>query len=287
MRVIRATDMRRCEQPRLDAFDDTRLDAACVTIAGVTMELRTNVPGLAQGFAHRFSEHPADGPADFVYYVREDASGYALWCDRDGAWRWDGALPLDAIVFLTDAAAIAALVRYDDSLVSIHAAGVACHGIAAAIAADSTGGKTTTALACAQAGMEVYSDERVLLRDGVLHPFLRRVNVREGGAQLLGIEAGELSWRETFGAGAAAQPAPLRALFVIAGKGARPAVEAIDTSSAVSAIARWLDCKGDPLRRTAHAVSIVRSVRSFALTLGSPQDTARAIQSTLQASLVA
>lgn len=287
MRVIRATEMRLCESPARDILAEQSYHVACASIAGVTLELRTNVPGLAAAFAQRFAEHAQTAAIDFTYFVRQDSNGYVLWCDHDRAWRWDGLLPLDAVLFLTEAAAMSSLVHYDGSLASMHAAGVAYEGVAAAIAADSTGGKTTTALACARAGMQVYSDERVLLRGDVVHPFLRRCRVREGGARLLNIDAGEFAWRDLIGERVAASPATLGALFVIAGKGPCAHAEPVETASALQAVARWFDCKGDALERMAHCVRAVRGAQCFALTLGSPEDTAAKIRSVLQGRLAA
>jgi hypothetical protein len=266
------------------------------TIGGVTIEIRTNVTGLAAAFAHRYSDHPPVRRPDFTFTVAEESNGYVLWSRHDGVWRWlDGRLSLDAVLFLTDATAMSAVIHYDERLATMHAAGVQYRGVTAAIAADSEGGKTTTALACARAGFRVYSDERVMLRDGVVVPFLRRCRVRDESAGLLCDDSADsltmqlqqnraISWTETFGADCVAGPASLHALFVIAGK-AGPRIEPIEWSNALPAITRWFDCKGGALQRMARAVSTLQNVRCYRLFLGTPGETATALAQVLEAGI--
>lgn len=288
MRSIRADELMHCNIPKSGTPTAVHADSTAITIAGVTMELRTNVPGLVDAFRSRYCDHPPLSTPDFVYYVTSDAGGYTMWCEHDGALRWPhGALPLSAVLFLADAAAIAALIHFDPRLVSMHAAGIEFGGIAAAIAADSHGGKTTTALACARAGMRVYSDERVLLRESLVLPFLRRCSVRAGAAQLLHAGDGStfanaladsagVSWMQTFGAQCAAPPAPLAAVFLIAGKGEVNIVP-VDAARLMPDILRWFDCRAGGMQRVSRAVALLRSAHCYMLTLGAPDETARAI----------
>jgi hypothetical protein len=281
MRVIRASDLELTDRPQQDAVARLR-DNARVCIAGIAFELRTNVPGLAPAFALRYSDHAASDAPQFFYYVYATGDGYVFWCDHDRAFRWHGTLPVDAILFLADAAAVSALVHFDASLVSMHGAGIAYNGAAAGILADSEGGKTTTAIACARAGMQVYSDERILLRGQLVQPFLRRCRVREGGAALLRLDVHrELSWSESFGDAVLAQPQPLRHLFVIGGRSATPRVQPLPLNDALRAAGRWFDCAGTSLERTARTLQAVRSARCLSLTLGTPEETARCIRSVL------
>lgn len=277
MQLIHAGQLQRCTPPQHVA-PSANVESSRVTIAGITMELRSNVPGLPAALAHRYADHPVHDAVDFTYYVFEDDAGYAMWCAHDGAWQWPyGALPLDAVLFLADAAAIAALIDYDDRLASVHAAGVECAGVAAAITADSGGGKTTTALACARAGMRVYSDERVLVRDLTVTPFLRRCSLRDEQMR----PYASISWKQLFGAQCVAPPAQLRALFVIRGKGA-VSIEPIEPAQALGSVGRWFACKGDTWRRMSRAMTLLRSLRCYALTLGAPHDSALAIRAVLE-----
>jgi hypothetical protein len=281
MRVIRATDLRACEKPPPRAAVELT-HAVTVRIAGVRFSLNTNLAGLADAFALRYAEHLDNGEPHFSYNVLRQSESYVFWCDHAGAWAWGGRLPVDAILFLADAAAISALIHYDAALASMHAAGIAYNNGAAAIIADSEGGKTTTAIACARAGLQVYSDERVLLRGNVVQPFWRRCRLRAGGAQLLGITSqSELSWRELFGDAALASPAPLRTVFVVAGRASRPRIREIQTAAALRAAGKWFDCSGTPLERTARALQAVRFAACFSLELGHPDETARAIRAML------
>ena len=161
--------------------------------------------------------------------------------------------------------------------------------LAAAIAGHSAAGKTATLLACARRGMRVYSDERVLLRQTIVHPFLRRCSVRGAGARLLLADQDadrlpdalrtlpQLSLKLCFGAEAIAPPRPLRALFAIAGTGHCAALELIDTAAALPAITGWFDARGDMVDRVSRAIGMLRKVRCYRLTLGTPDETAAAI----------
>lgn len=290
MRVIRA------EQLTQGAHRDTaRLEQHCsytasCTIAGITMELCTDMPEVARLFALRYADHHAAAEPDFRYYVATVRGGYAFWCGHAPSWRWtQGPLPPDAVLFLADAVAISALIRFDTHLSSMHAAAVEYGGVAAAIAGNSTAGKTTTLLAAARRGMRIYSDERALLRRTIVHPFLRRCSVRTAGARLLLADRDddalgrmlrftpELSLRTCFGSEAIATPRPLRALFVLSGAGYCAALEQIDAASALPAISRWFDARGDTIDRISGAVATLRGVQCYRLTLGSPDESAAAI----------
>lgn len=290
MRVIRAEQLTRSAGSEYAKLENHCTHTATCEIAGVAMQLCTDMPEVARLFALRYADHPATRTPDFRYYAATVRGGYAFWCAHASSWRWSqGALPADAVVFLIDAVALAALVRFDERLSSMHAAAVEYAGVAGAIAGNSTAGKTTTLLACARRGMRLYSDERALLREGLLHPFLRRCSVRAAGARLLLAErdgdalasalrtAPELSLRICFGSGAIAEPRPLRALFVLNGSGHCAALEEIDTAAALPAITRWFDTRGDTMDRISGAISALRDVRCYRLMLGSPDESAAAI----------
>lgn len=276
MQLINASQLQRCAAPQHDAGEGA-IESCRIAVAGITMELRSNVRGLAAAFGRRFADHYTYGATDFTYNVFENDAGYAMWCDHDGAWQWPyGPLALDAVLFLADAAAISALVHYDDTLASVHAAGVEYANLAAAITADSGGGKTTTALACARAGLRIYSDERVLVRGGTVTPFLRRCSLRDEQMR----PYASISWTQLFGDRVVAPPAKLRALFVIKGRGAL-SVEPIEPALALGSVGRWFACKGDAWHRMARAMTLLRSLHCYAITLGTPQQSAQAIRDVL------
>jgi hypothetical protein len=190
---------------------------------------------------------------------------------------------------------MSALVHFDGQLRSIHAAAVAHRDNGALIVGDSTAGKTTTLLACARAGLQVYSDERGLLRGTMVQPFLRTCNVRSGGRALLLdderhdvlasylLTGARFSLRECFGEAAIASPAPLRAVFVLSGCAERPEMTPIDAAAALPAISRWFDTKGDRLDRLALAVHLLRQARCYRLVLGTPKHSATVIARSLEA----
>lgn len=290
MRVIRAEQLVRSTGDTYGALEQHCIYSARCCVAGIVMELRTDVPQVAKLFAARYADHPAVREPDFRYYVATIRGGYAFWSSHAPTWRWSqGPLPPEAVVFLADSVALSAIVRFDETLASMQAAAIEFGGIAAAIAGSSTAGKVTTLLACARRGMHVYSDERAILRDNVVHPFLRRSSVRSAGARLLLADndneqesnaqrcAPELSLRTCFGPDAIAKPRPLRALFVLNGNGHCAALEAIDTAAALPAISRWFDTRGDMVDRVARAIGAIRTVKCYRLTLGTSDETAAAI----------
>ena len=290
MRVIRAEQLTRSGGDAYTAMERHCVHTARCQIAGITIELCTDVPEVARLFALRYADHTASATTDFRYFVATVRGGYAFWCSHAPSWRWtQGPLPADAIVFLADSVVLAALVRFDSSLASMNAAAVEFNGVAAAIAGHSTAGKVTTLLACARRGMRVYSDERTLLRHTIVHPFLRRCSVRAAGARLLLADqeadrlsdsqriSPQLSLKMCFGPEAIADPRPLRALFIIAGTGHCAALELVDTAVALPAVSRWFDSRGDMVDRVSRAISTLRAVRCYNLTIGSPDETAAAI----------
>ena len=294
MRMISALQLEPCAPAAAFSAERTDWTETRFTFAGVTVQLRSNVPGLAASMEERYEDHVSNVDGFFEYTVTQTRKGYVFSCDHDSSWLWSGELPVDAVAFLTDAALMAAVIHFDPALSSMHAAGIALGGAAAAISGDSTAGKTTTLLACARAGFKVYSDERVLLRDGVVHPFLRQCTVREGGrARLLAapfqdelasqlVRGGPLSLRTVFGTEALAGPIPLRALFVLDGYAERARVEPATFAHALASVGRWFDTRGMHLERLARASTLVKSLKCFRVTLGSPHESAAELRRAME-----
>lgn len=290
MRVIRAEQLTRAGANANPSLEQHCTYTAACEIAGVTMELCTDIPDVARLFALRYADHPAQKSPDFRYYVATVRGGYAFWCSHAATWRWtQGALPADAVAFLADSVALAAMVRFDPALVSMQAACLEFNGIAAAVAGQCAAGKISTLFACARRGMRIYSDERTVLRNTIAHPYLRRNSVRAAGSRLLVADQvterknellhadPQLSLKTCFGPESIADPRPLRALFVIAGTAYCAALEAIDTASAMPAVMRWFDAYGDMVDRATRAISILSGVQCYRLTLGSPDESAAAM----------
>ena len=160
---------------------------------------------------------------------------------------------------------MASLVRSDATLLSFHAGAIACDGYAAAIVGESTAGKTTTTIACARRGMSPYSDERLLLRDGMVLPFMRAFNVRPGGRALLGHddafddfavamrqEPEDADWTdvslfEVIRNLRKPQPAPLCAVFILQAPAGEASVTEIDPRRATAALMSCADCAAQTL----------------------------------------
>jgi hypothetical protein len=284
MRVIRAEQLTRSGDSSHATLAMSCVHSARAEIAGVVMELRTDLPEVARLFGLRYADHATAREPDFRYYVATARSGYAFWSDHAPSWRWtQGALPPDAVVFLADAVIVSAVIRYDPAIASIHAAALEFQDTAIAIAGNSGPAKTAAMLACARRNMRIYSDERALVRDGVVYPFLRRSSARAAGARLLladregSNEPLELSVKMCFGPDAIAEPRRLGALFVIAGSGSSALLEHIDAADALPAITRWFDARGDLMDRVTRAIALLRGVHCFRLVLGTPDETAVAL----------
>jgi hypothetical protein len=284
MRVIRAEQLTRSGDASHAVLAEKCAHSARCEIAGIAMELRTDIPEVAHLFNLRYADHATVREPDFRYYVSTARSGYAFWSDQAPSWRWtQGTLPADAILFLADAVIVSAIVRYDAAIASIHAAALEYCDTAFAIAGNSSSAKTSAMMACARRGMRVYSDERALIRGDLVYPFLRRSSVRATGARLLLAdreapgEPPELSVTTYFGPDAIAEPRRFGALFVIAGSGNSASLEHIDSASALPAVTRWFDSRGDLMDRVTRAISLLRGVHCFRLTLGTPDETAVAI----------
>lgn len=289
MRMITAQDLNwSAQNTAIAAHESPYAQRFC--IAGICFDLRSNDREVIVELTRRFEEHLSERPAQFTYFVLASNGEYVFQCDHDGTWRWPhGALSTRAIAFLADAAMMSAVVHFDPGLMSIHAAAFAYDGGAAAIAGDSTAGKTTTLLACARAGLPVYSDERTLIRAGAVHPFLRVCSVRSGGRDRLLLDCADdrlgrvlrlsssFTFTQAFGPAVVAPVERLRVLFVLNGYADVPHVERIDTAQALPAISRWFDAAAGSLDRLARAVALLHRVRCYRLTLGTPAASAQTI----------
>jgi hypothetical protein len=295
MRIITAEQLVVDQGPASEAIDARCPFAVRVQIAGVTMELKTDRNDLVERFVQYYTDHVSAADPDFAFYVYADGDGYVFASPNRSTYRWnDGPISVDSLAFLTDAAAMSALIDRDPELASMHAAAIERNGVAAAIAGDSTAGKTTTLLACARRGLRVYSDERALLRGTVVQPFLRTCSVREDGARRLFAERGDdrlgtllrrggrISLRACFGDNAIAEPAPLGAVYIIGGYAEEPAIERVTTFEALPAIGKWFYKRGTRFERLSGALELLMEIPTYRLTLGTPRATADALASHLR-----
>lgn len=307
MATISADDLRAAPHA---AFDEHALrarapHAVSLAVGASAITVRFEDAACAALFADRYADQLLDGTFAIVHYVVRTPAGYAFCSPGGLAWSWDrGALSPRAIVFLADATAISTILRSSSQLVSFHAAAVAYAGGAAAIAGDSTAGKTTTALACARRGMRLYSDERCVLAHGRVVPFARTLNLRADGLRRLARDrdvpdrtldallrasetSGEVRVRITtlFGTQAIAEPAELRAVFLLCGHAAEPRLEPASWVDVAPALLRWMDSADRGLPRVERCLHALRGVRCFRVVLGTPDASALLIRATLAAAV--
>jgi len=274
-------------------------------VAGAGLAVHFDDVQSAQAFASRYADVRRDVTtiAHHVYVATDAGPAPLFWSERGPVYRWPhGRIPPEAIAFLADAVALSAVfAERDDGVLSLHAAAVEAQGAAAAIVADTNSGKTTTAIACARAGLALYGDERCIIDERLrVHAFPRSINIRAGGAKLLladpvpapdpvgerlrahgaqdwnGVRLGELldGWT-------APPPAPLRAVFVLGGTAAMPALEPIAPRQAARAAARWAQGAGRGIDKLARLVESFSRVACYRLILGRPDASARAIAAAL------
>jgi len=230
-----------------------------------------------------------------------DAGEPVFWTEPGPAYRYPSPLRGGHVIsFLADAVTHRAFFDINGELVSFHAAAVRIGDTAAAISAISTGGKSTTSLACSRRGMDLYTDERCVLKGGMVQAFPRAINVRKGGLELLtseeipgdggigrrllaheGADWESASFSEVLGERPMPAPAKLEAIFFIEGRGgvARTAPLALD-DAIVRLLTAGLCGPQAGLDRVATATAICHQARVYALTLGTPDDTALLIAAT-------
>jgi hypothetical protein len=276
------------------------VNATVIDVARRVVDVRFSDKSARDVFAGRFRDHASLRVPEFTYYVAGDRASQYFWSERSQAWRWPRRTTPEETAFLADAAVLSAIVRTDPSLVSLHASVVAHKGRIAAIAGDSSAGKTTTAIACVRRGMQFYSDERLLVREGTVFPFQRTCSLRATGRELLdrdglydaftdwlhsgtfGREGQYVSIAELFGRKTIGMPGALTAIFVVSGRGERPIVRRIGHYEAMPTLVRWMDSREVSVRRLAQLVNLIVSIPCFALTLGAPRHSADAIASTIE-----
>ncbi|HEY5341872.1 MAG TPA: hypothetical protein VIK27_12655 [Candidatus Aquilonibacter sp.] len=278
-----------------------------IDVAGETCAVHFDDGDAATCFASRYADLTVRDavPARHAFAMRDRARGWLFWSPGGFAYRWPhGDLAAGVVAFLADAVALTAFFQQrEDGIISLHAATVGLAAGVAAIVGDSNVGKTTTAVACARAGMDFYSDERCLIdRQSRIHPFPRAINVRAAGLRLLVSDM--VSGADPIGARLRAQgagdwndvrisdlvpaqptlePRPLRAVFVLAGAGAEPALEPAPPSHAARASARWAQGAGAGLDKLARLLGVFASVHCYRLRLGTPDASARLIRTIVEA----
>ncbi len=260
----------------------------------------------AECFRQRYASFASTGtPELWSCAVRSanEAGEPIFWTEPGVAYRYPAQLrAAHVMAFLADAVTHRAFFDVNAELVSLHAAAVRIGDAAAAISAISTGGKSTTALACSRRGMGLYSDERCVLKDHAVQAFPRAVNLRKGGLELLtseevpadggigrrlrahkGADWECASFSDLLGDRSMPRPATLEAVFFIDGRSDVARVTPMPLEDAVVRLLTAGLCGPKPgIDRVAAAAALCRRARMYALTLGTPDDTALLVAATTQ-----
>jgi hypothetical protein len=244
-------------------------------------------------FRSRYRDLPAvDQPDMRAYAVCDDTGNTHFWSVGGRGYTWPhGQLNAFATAFLADAVAMHALLTAIPAAIALHAAALRHSGRAFAVTGHSTAGKSTTAVACVAAGCQLYSDERTVITPAGTLPFPRAVNLRRGGIEVLladlppsalrerldahrGNDWNDVHFDELFDQNVHPEPAPLQALFAIAGIEAKPrsrrisAVEMLPTAQFGAITAAVGIDRASTLLRALHEIAC------FELILGTPCATA-------------
>jgi hypothetical protein len=283
-----------------------RRRSVVIDVAGTACAVHFDSDAAAASFVLRYADLMVSGitPQRHAFAMRDPTFGWLFWSDGSQAFRWPhGDLAAHVVAFLADAVALTAFFQQrDDGVVSLHGASVGLPGGIAAIIGDSNAGKTTTAIACARADMDLYSDERCLIdRRSLIHSFPRAINVRKAGLRLLlqdrvpGVDSigthlrahGEGDWNDVRISDLIAdqselEPRPLCAVFLLAGCAQAASLEAAPASRAVRASARWAQGAGSGLEKIARLLGIFANVPCYRIRLGTPDESARLIRSVVE-----
>jgi len=282
------------------SFGERATHIATTTWFGTTIAVGFDTAAAADLHARRYARLPGDGAAELCTYAVVEGDATYFWIDRGPAFRWNERLEPPAMQFLADVVTRTEYFMERSTYQSFHAAVVGVNGSAAAITAPSTGGKTTTAIACVRRGMPLYSDERCIVDGTLALPFPRALNVRAESIELLtegapddsllsarlaqhrGSDWTFVDYAELFGNAKIPEPRPLRAIFFITRFGRTASVRPMPFEAAVT------ELLGAPLRsrargtaRVVDATRLLRHAQPYGLTLGSPDDTARLIAQTV------
>jgi len=273
------------------------LATVTVDFLGTAVAVSFENEQAAARYAKRYGRFRSERAPQVTAFAVSDAASTYFWYSDRPAFRWPRAdLTPASIDFLADS-----VVRREyfsaTSHLTFHAAAVEVERGAVAIVAPSTGGKTTTSIACARRGLRLFTDEECITKDGWVHPFPRAINLRADGIDRIladpsfedgGIRDRLLAHRgeawncatfdDLFGAFAVPQARPLVAMYFIGAYAPAPAIEPLARAKALSLfLTAWPRSKRGGIDRVADILELFSAAPPYALTLGTPDATARAI----------
>jgi hypothetical protein len=281
-------------------------DSVVIDVAGITCAVHFDDSEAAAMFRLRYTDLLSLGatPERHAFAMRDPEQGWLFWSGTLPVLRWPhGDLAAHAVAFLADAVALTAFFQdRDDGLVSLHAASLGLPNGVAAIIGDSNAGKTTTAIACARAQMDLYSDERCLIdHRSYVHAFPRAINIRSSGLQLLvrdrlpgadpigvrlrahaGGDWNDVRISDLMRGQRTLEPRPLRAVFLLGEHAPAPILQSVPPAQAVRAAARWAQGAGSGLNKIAHLLDVFGAVPCYRLHLGTPSASAQLIRSLME-----
>lgn len=300
-RVVRAEDLTVAKPGEIDACAIAA--AACtevrIAFAGTTLSVHFAEAAAADIFRRTYRRMQTPSPADAQTWCAPTSDGYAF-VRSDGTtmlWRGEPLRP-HVVAFFVDAVAVGGFFATATHLLSIHASAFAWGDGMALVAGCSTAGKSTTTVALARRGVRIASDERCCVRDGIVIPFPRSLNLRAGGLALLaadrvpgadpagtrlralaaaGEEAKAISLADLALSDALPAPAPLRAAFFIVGVAETVGIERISASDAAALLSPAIQTGARGLDRAVLVHRAIAHAACYRVMLGTPDATAAAI----------
>lgn len=274
-------------------------EAVRVDFLGTALEICFDDRRACAAYARRYERFRTNAsPTKRAFAVRDETSEL-FWYEDRAAYRWPGA-PLDfsARDFLADSVVRREFFSEIPGFLTFHAAAVAVERGAVAIIAPSTGGKTTTAVACARRGMGLFTDEECISENGWVHPFPRAINLRadgiermlndpvfpdDGMGERLRARAGGpwacASFDELLGPRPLPEPRQLVATYFIRPGNGSASIAPMRLAEAVPLFfSAWPRSRLTGPDRVAEAVLLFSGAPPYSLTLGTPDETARAIE---------
>jgi hypothetical protein len=271
-----------------------------VGIGRSTVAVRFSRVSAAVTFADRFADMLVESEPGLVIYATSFGGRAHFWSSPERAWSWDRDPRDELVVFFADNVMMHEYLTTSAD-VGFHAALAGYGSSVLAIVGQSGAGKTTTAIALARKGFALYSDERCILQDGAVVPFLRAMTIRQGGRSALLATAtprcslideklrelpasGDTSIRpeSLFGPSATGPPKPLSVVFLLDGRGSTPDIQPCSVYAALPTVLRSMMSSATGIERPARALRHLRHVPFFRLRLGAPDATAAAIERSLR-----
>jgi len=277
--------------------------ACCIAIGSCSFMIHTDSAESAEWMRRRFYDMTSDHDISLRNVVHlygvQRADGAFFWDESGSAWEYcEAVLSAHVIAFFLECVMTIGYFEREQAI-GFHAAAVAHNAKICAIVGSSHAGKTTTAIACAALGMEFFSDERCVLNNGMVTPFLRSLTMRAPGRRLLHADrdialtqvARILTRLESdadqesilppslfLGTRSVLAPAPLAAIVVLRGYADEPRVDRVEIFEILPILLQQMTCKERGLDRMARVMHELRGIALYEMKLGQPGTSAHAVR---------